>query len=281
MEESVYSRNATVPAVLEVLESESLVLGVGLLSLERVLGPDALRVDELALPRHNVSIQVGYELILAVRHARAEVRDGRLGLLGPAQVRLRYEHVTHGQHAEAAELLGRVEDDRREATRHLRVEADLDARLYLVLALDEQVEQLLRVDNGLAEIGHEADERRVPLVDDLGERRRARRHEYLTHAVVVLVQRVVVDAQEALGRALFGHLVLQVPHTVLVNELLVVRATLGQDAALEAAHVEQQIRVVFRVHRHEALVPFNRRYCSRQSFSHNSKPLSCIIYLSP
>ena len=103
-------------------------------------------------------------------HARPEVRDADVGLLRPAQVRLRDEHVAHRQHAEPAQLLRRVEDDRREAGRHLRVEADLDARLDLVLALDEQVEQLLRVDDRLAEVRHQADQRRVPLVDDLRAR---------------------------------------------------------------------------------------------------------------
>ena len=37
----------------------------------------------------------------------------------------------------------------------------------LVLAFDEQIEKLLRVDDGLAEIRHQADQRRVPFVDDL------------------------------------------------------------------------------------------------------------------
>lgn len=37
----------------------------------------------------------------------------------------------------------------------------------------------LGVDDGLAEVGHEADERRVPLVGDLGEGRLPRRHEHL------------------------------------------------------------------------------------------------------
>ena len=100
-------------------------------------------------------------------HSRPEVSDAHVRLLAPSQVRLRNEHVTHGQHAQPSDLLGRVEDDGREATGHLRVEADLDARLDLVLALDEQVEQLLRVDDSLAEVRHQADQRRVPLVHDL------------------------------------------------------------------------------------------------------------------
>eukprot|EP00964_Phaeocystis_antarctica_P078146 scaffold48598_cov65-Phaeocystis_antarctica.AAC.1 len=237
LEEGVDARDAAVPAVLEVLERQPPVLRVGLLPLERVLGPDALRVDELALPRLDVPEEVGDHLVLLVAHAAAEVRDARVGLLGEAQVGLRDENVAHREHAEAADLLGRVEDHGREARGHLGVEADLDARLDLVLALDEQVEQLLRRDGGLAEVGHHADERRVPLVDDLGEGRAARRHEHLPHAVLELAQRDVVDAQEGLRRALLGALVLQVPHAVLGDELLRQHADLGQDAHLARARV--------------------------------------------
>jgi len=104
----------------------------------------ALRVHEFALPWLNVAEEVRDELVLLVRHARAEVGDARVGLLGEAQVRLRDEHVAHREHAQPADLLWRVEDDRREARGHLGVESDLDARLDLVLALDQQVEQLLQ-----------------------------------------------------------------------------------------------------------------------------------------
>ena len=100
-------------------------------------------------------------------HAGSEMCDADVGLFGPAQIRLRDQHVTHGQHAEASELLGCVEHDRREATRHLGVETDLDTRLDLVLALDEQIEQLLGVDDCLAEVRHQANQSRVPLVHNL------------------------------------------------------------------------------------------------------------------
>lgn len=112
-------------------------------------------------------IEIRDELVVLVRHARAEVRDADVGLLAPAEVALRDEHVAHAEHAEAAELLGSVEHGRREARRHLRVEADLDARLDLVLALHQQIQQLLRVHHRLAVVAHQADQRRVPLVHDL------------------------------------------------------------------------------------------------------------------
>ena len=50
---------------------------------------------------------------------------------------------------------------------HFGVEADLDTRLNLVLALDEQIEKLLRVDDRFAEVGHQPDQRRVPFIHDL------------------------------------------------------------------------------------------------------------------
>ena len=57
-----------------------------------------------------------------------------------------------------------------------------------------------------------------------------------------------------------AHLVLQVPDAVAVRELVVRRATLGQDAALEAAHVEQKVGIVLAVDRHEAVLPQRRRH---------------------
>lgn len=97
-----------------------------LLSLHRVLGPDSSRVQELGLPRLEISVQVRDQLILLVRHTRSEVSDSSaVRLLGPPQVRLRNEHEAHGQHAETSELLGRVEDGGRETRGHFTVETNL------------------------------------------------------------------------------------------------------------------------------------------------------------
>ena len=41
-------------------------------------------------------------------------------------------------------------------------------------------------------------------------------------------------------------------------ELLVAGAALGQDAALEATHVEEQVGVVLAVHGHKAVLPLHR-----------------------
>lgn len=59
------------------------VLTNGFLSLEGVLGPNSLRVDELTLPRLDVSIQVRNELVFFVAHSRPEVGDSHVGLLRP------------------------------------------------------------------------------------------------------------------------------------------------------------------------------------------------------
>ena len=40
---------------------------------------------------------------------------------------------------------------------------------HLVLALHEKVQQRIRVNHGLAEVGHHADKVRVPFVGNLGE----------------------------------------------------------------------------------------------------------------
>ena len=134
--------------------------------------------------------------------------------------------------------LGAVEHDGRESRRHLGVQADLDTRLDLVLALessnvnrgiqstsggralhqkkslarssylDEHVQQLLGVQHRLPEVRHQANEGRVPLVHDLRERRRTGRHQDLTHAVLEGLLRLLVDAKERLRGALLGGVVL-------------------------------------------------------------------------
>ena len=57
--------------------------------------------------------------------------SSREGWARPPEVGLRDEHVAHGQHAQAAQLLGRVEHNGREPARHLGVQADLDPSLDL------------------------------------------------------------------------------------------------------------------------------------------------------
>ena len=120
------------------------------------------------------------------------------------------------------------------------------------------------MNGGLTIVGHETDEARVPLVDDTRKGGGARGHEHLTNAVLELFDRVIVDAQEGLCRALLGVLVLEIPDAVLVLELLVEHAHLGQDAHLEAAHGEEQIGVVAAVDRRERVLPLERRDRARQ-----------------
>ena len=62
----------------------------------------------------------------------------------------------------------------------------------------------------------------------LGECGGSGRHEDLPDSVVEALHALQVDVQEALRRALLGHLVLQVPHTVLVCVLPVSRADLDK-----------------------------------------------------
>lgn len=83
------------------------------------------------------------------------------------QIRLGYEHVAHGQHAQAAQLFGSVENNGWETARHFRVQPDLDTGLNLVLTLDQQIQQLLCVYYCFTEVGHQANKSRVPFVHNL------------------------------------------------------------------------------------------------------------------
>ena len=86
LEQRVDAGDAPVPGVLEVLQRQAAVLGVGLLALQRVLGPHSLGIDELALPGLHVAEQVRNNLIFFMRHAAPEVRHALVRLFGIAQV---------------------------------------------------------------------------------------------------------------------------------------------------------------------------------------------------
>eukprot|EP01137_Pigoraptor_chileana_P034037 Opistho-2@25960 len=81
LEKRVDAGNAAVPRVLQVLERQAAVLCHRLLSLECVLCPHALGIDKLRLPRRNVAVKIGNELVLLVRHARPKVGHAGVGLL--------------------------------------------------------------------------------------------------------------------------------------------------------------------------------------------------------
>lgn len=63
----------------------------------------------------------------------------------------------------------------------------------------------------------------------------------------------------------YAHLILQVPDSILVSELLIAGATLGEDAALKATHVKEQVGVVFAVNRHKAVLPLHSGHRSGQA----------------
>lgn len=99
----------------------------------------------------------------------------------------------------------------------------------------------------------------IPLINNLCERSAARCHEDLPNAIMELFHRLVIDAQECLGRTLFCLLADKVPDTVAHSEFLVEVADFWQDANLKAAHGKEEIRVVAAVNGHEAVFPLNRR----------------------
>lgn len=72
------------------------------------------------------------------------------------------------------------------------------------------------------------------------------------------------------------YLILQIPDPILVRELFIAGAALGQDAALEPAHVEEQVGVVLAVHRHKTVLPLDRGHRARQAVldvpEHSSTP---------
>ena len=74
-----------------------------------------------------------------------------------------------------------------------------------------------------------------------------------------------MSPQDGICGPLTTNLILQIPDTIFVCELLVAGAALGQDAALKATHVEEQIGVVLAVHGHKAVLPLHRGHRAGQA----------------
>ena len=211
------------------------------------------------------SVQIWNELVLLMRHSGPEVSDPDVCLLGPPEVRLGYEDVAHGQHAKSTQLLGRVEHHRGEPAGHLGVEANLDPGLDLVLTLHQHVQQLLSVDHRLPEVCHKPNQGSVPFIDNLGEGGGSRGHKNLPDPVVEPRHSVLVHPEETLAGSLLGNLVLQVPDSVPVRELLVGGAHLRQDPALKTGHCKEKVGVVLGVDGGETLIPLDRGHRPWQS----------------
>ena len=79
--------------------------------------------------------------------------------------------MAHKQHPQAAQFLRHVEDNGWETGWHLTVQADLYMGLNLVLGFDKCIQKFIRMDGSFAIVCHQANQRNVPLIDNLGERR--------------------------------------------------------------------------------------------------------------
>lgn len=68
-----------------------------------------------------------------------------------------------------------------------------------------------------------------------------------------------------MGRDLLGHILLQLPDAIFLSEIFIQNPAFREDADIKPHHGEEEIRVVFRIHWHEGILPFNGRQASGQS----------------
>lgn len=134
--------------------------------------------------------------------------DANVCLFRPTQIGLRNKYVTHAQHSQTAQFFWCVEHHGRESRGHFGIQTDLDTGLNFILAFDQQIEQLLGVNDGFAEVRHQTDQRCVPFVDDFCECCRTRCHQNLTNTIMETSQRLVIYAQETLGGSFFRYFIL-------------------------------------------------------------------------
>ena len=127
-------------------------------------------------------------------------------LFWPSQIRLGNQNVAHRQHTKSSQFFRCIKHDRRKSWRHFWIQTNLDTSLNFVFAFNQQIKQFLGINHSLSEIGHKANQGRVPLVDNLGKGRRSWGHKDLTNSVVEPLHGLIFHSQKALGRSLFGNL---------------------------------------------------------------------------
>ena len=227
LEEGVDTGKTTVPAVLQVLQRQTAILLLSFLSLLRVFDPHPLRVDEFGFPGDNVTEDIGDQGLLVVRHTRSEMGNTGIRLLGPPLVASRNQDVRSRNHTKTSQFLGGIEHRRRETRRHLGVQPDLDTGLNLGLTFDNGIQQIDSRHSTFTVVGEKRNQGSVPLVSDLGKSRRSRRHEDLPNPVVELLNVLLGNLEEGVGRTLLAGVVDQRPNAILDRELLILVPALG------------------------------------------------------
>mmetsp|Transcript_52988 Transcript_52988/g.84249 ORF Transcript_52988/g.84249 Transcript_52988/m.84249 type:complete len:266 (+) Transcript_52988:2003-2800(+) len=176
--------------------------------------------------------------------------------------------MTHTEHTKTAQLLRCVEHHRRESRRHFRIQSDFNTRLHFILALHKQIQQCIGVNHSLAEVGHHSDEICIPLVRNLCERCRTRRHQDCSATIFKLLLRFIVNFQESLRGHFLSCIILKLPHAFALRELFLEGANLRQDTDFETAHVEQHVRIIFGVDGSKGVVPHQSCHTPWQSVLH-------------
>ena len=130
-------------------------------------------------------------------------------------------------HTKTSQFLGGIEHRRRETRRHLGVQPDLDTGLNLGLTFDNGIQQIDSRHSTFTVVGEKRNQGSVPLVSDLGKSRRSRRHEDLPNPVVELLNVLLSNLKEGVGRTLLAGVVDQRPNAILDRELLILVPALG------------------------------------------------------
>jgi hypothetical protein len=138
-EKSIDARDTSVPRIFKIFQCQAAILSIGLLSLERILSPNTLGVNKLALPWLKIPEEIWDQLVGVVAKTGAEMSHSHFRLLAVPEIALWDKHMSHRQHTKPSKFLWTIENYWRESTWHLTVQPNLDTSLDLILVLDEQI----------------------------------------------------------------------------------------------------------------------------------------------
>ena len=95
LEKCIYTRDTAVPTVFQIFQRQSSILNISFLAFHRIFSPDPLGVHKLGFPRLDVTVQIRDGLVFIMRHTGPEMCDSGLSLLGPSQITLWDQYMTH------------------------------------------------------------------------------------------------------------------------------------------------------------------------------------------
>lgn len=135
------------------------------------------------------------------------------------------------------------------------------------------------MNDGLSEVGHQANQCCIPFVWNFSESCWATCHQNLSYSIFKSFERVFINSNEGMGCDFFSDLILKLPNSFFLSELFLNGPYLGQKTNFKTAHWEEKIRIILRIDRNVGIFPMNGCNTSRQSIFNLPEDTSSKVHI--